>query len=1530
MAKINKADVQALLQDAFAELMGFVATNGAVKPEYRKEDDSGLGLDPVNIVDFSKVLASSHMQDIVLKYATKIMELGDLEDKDISDIVGGFVRNLAEYISTTHSDIVDETSFEAVAKEKFAETILQATKEKQNSISGTDDDTGASSREENEMAQNERNINANIVNITTSPYSGNAFNFIIDTADKKGLSGDTLINVIVNAITQTNIDINAVLAAIVDTDVKFGFVVDGNPVEIKDAKNIIIAHIKTIISSRTDILNVFVDAMFKDIKVDVTADVIARIDTLSVSLGIDKAKLVEVINARIKDINIEYDKKGTLVVKKAVATALSENRKEEMVAKFCELIGIKDGKLSVNVDLTEDVIKAMNKVAVIYDVDVNALVSAISDVNASINFTKDGKAIKPGDVETEIVFGLYDSVVQKVADIVRPLISDIHENVDVTDIVSQIADISAFYDVDVEKLIQALHIENDGVKVKYIGKDGKVIDNLSLYNVLRDGIKKRTDDMAKGGVQGEVQKALEGLKIEKTFSMEDIKEVVSELEGISAKYRVPVDDLINALVKKSFESGTASTQLYDKKGNVITVEQFREYLMTSLDKEAEGKLKDSLNKVITELPKTGSIDIATLVGKLQPISRTYNVSLKQLVEEMSLHKDVKIVVEGMDKDNNPVTYTLPQDKDALVSFVATAMEQTMDDNAAGKLEGVLKEIADNVKKTGKITDFSDILNRIAEASVTYNISVDTIVKLLSAKFSVVIPKDQIDKIQTKLDEDLKQKAFQELLKNLGITKDDEGKLSKTIKLADIADQITDVALKFNCDPDELFGLLKNKTKMVISDNDIANVKKQLEKNYKEKALQELVRELAEVEGTLDATAVADKITTIAIKFHIDDPMKLAELLASQKKLNVSVDMDAVKGAIAKKAAELGADELVKGLNGLDGTETDLDKETLDRIIASSGKVNINVKLSKESREYIINGLIKASKLTYKLDDETLEELRKAGIKGLTDNMSFSDVFALINNVQTNGGITNIQQNNMFHFMMGMYAGNGFVNQAAPVCRPCMMQPQMMPYPVYMPVPMPVMQGGYPGMQQGIVGGGQTVVMPPYWPGFPQQPNNNEDILKAIKELNDNLTKKLEELTNGSSTGGTPAPVPPVRENYTPTEDEVKAAIIAILKSYDKLADLPPAELPKLVIEVIKIIQKAHPDKEIVGVDSIVSMLYATATKGKKPEKVDDDPVDDDTTDDTMEDDDMDFSKDPIEPKRSRWQRFKSWCGRHKGILIGIPLLAAAGAIGVGAGAAAIVGTGVTEGLGAVIAHGIANSALGQFVTWNGPIAATVAGALGVGGVASTVIGAVPMGKKASIAHSYNGVLKSRNKVRAANARSRELITRQLGFQSLLKQKQDEMAAYSSSPKDLERLNKEVTNLRKKIARNSKKMAKASNKETDKLVDEIKKVARLNRKEQKHDYRVAGSKSINKKGYTQKYIDLLTKRRSGQITQQEFEEQLAAIPVQYRNTKYTTFKTELEMDVTENRRTTQDAKKVRAGEKPDSDRGYPDFEEDKEL
>ena len=619
-------------------------------------------------------------------------------------------------------------------------------------------------------------------------------------------------------------------------------------------------------------------------------------------------------------------------------------------------------------------------------------------------------------------------------------------------------------------------------------------------------------------------------------------------------------------------------------------------------------------------------------------------------------------------------------------------------------------------------------------------------------------------------------------------------------------------------------------------------------------------------------------------------------------------------------------------------EIDLDKDALDRIIANAGKTTMKVKLTKEQMKYVVEGLIKTSKLTAELDAKTIEELKKLGIEGLKGSISFTDLNGILGSIQAEGGITNIQQNNMFNFMMGMYAGAGFVNTGAPVCRPCMMQPQMVPYPVYMPVPMPAMQGGYPGLMpmpypaQGNPGiiGGNTVVMPPSWPGFVPPQNNNDEILKAIKELGDSISRKLDELTKGGSTGGTSVPpTPPAEETYTPSEDEVKAAIAELLGDYSKLADLDPAGLVKLIAAVTNKIQANHPDKKVVGVDSIVSMLYAEAKKTKRPVK--EDPVDDTPEDDdTKEDDDMDFSKDPIEPKRSRWQRFKSWCARHKGILIGIPLIAGAGAIGVAAGAAAIVGTGVTEGLGAVIAHGIANSALGQFVTWNGPIAATIAGALGVGGVASTVVGAIPMGKKASIAHSYNGVLKSRNKVRAANARSRELIMTQLGLQTLLRQKQDEMAAYASSPKDLERLNKEVSILRKKLSSTSKKVAKASNKETDKLVDEIKKIAKLNRKEKKHDHRVAGSKSINQKGYTQKYIDLLTKRRAGQITQKEYEEQLAAIPVQYRNTKYTTFATELQMDLTENRQTTQAAKDIRAGKKPDPSAGFVDFEEDKEL
>ena len=806
--------------------------------------------------------------------------------------------------------------------------------------------------------------------------------------------------------------------------------------------------------------------------------------------------------------------------------------------------------------------------------------------------------------------------------------------------------------------------------------------------------------------------------------------------------------------------------------------------------------------------------------------------------------------------------------------------------------------------------------------------------LLQEKFSITINENDIDALNKALDVKLQDRALVVLLEKLGVV---DGKITKTgvVKTSEIIKYISEVSAEFGFSPEELLEALNGKLAVKIKEEDLAKMKEKLLDTSRGIAIDKLVEELNKgVEGDLSAEDIADKIQAIAIKFNIKNPMELVELLEKQGKLKVTVNFDDLKKVIVKRAAELGEQEVITGIGGLDGMEIDLDKDALDRIIANAGKTTMRVKLTKEQMEYVVKGLIKSSKLTAELDAKTIEELKKLGIEGLKGSISFTDLNGILGSIQAEGGITNIQQNNMFNFMMGMYAGAGFVNTGASVCRPCMMQPQMVPYPVYMPVPMPVMQGGYPGimpMPYPAPGGqGMMPPMPPYWPGFVPPQNNNDDILKAIKELGETLAKKIDELNKGGSTGGTSVPPkPPVEETYSPTEAEVRKAITELLGDYNKLADLDISEIGKLTVDVTAKIQAEHPDKRVVGVDAIVSMLYAAAKKNKKPVK--EEPVEEEPTeDDTKEDDDMDFSKDPIEPKRSRWQRFKSWCGRHKGILIGIPLIAAAGAIGVGFGAAAIVGTGVTEGLGAVVAHGIANSALGQFVTWNGPIAATIAGALGVSGIASTVVGAVPMGKKASIAHSYNGVLKSRNKVRAANARSRELIMTQLGLQTLLKQKQDEMAAYASSPKDLDRLNKEVTKLRKKIASTSKKVAKASNKETDRLVDEVKKIAKLNRKEKKHDHRVAGSKSINKKGYTQKYIDLLTKRRSGQITQKEYEEQLAAIPVQYRNTKYTTFATELEMDLTENRQTTQAAKDIRAGKKPDPSAGFPDFEEDKEL
>ena len=143
------------------------------------------------------------------------------------------------------------------------------------------------------------------------------------------------------------------------------------------------------------------------------------------------------------------------------------------------------------------------------------------------------------------------------------------------------------------------------------------------------------------------------------------------------------------------------------------------------------------------------------------------------------------------------------------------------------------------------------------------------------------------------------------------------------------------------------------------------------------------------------------------------------------------------------------------------------------------------------------------------------------------------------------------------------------------------------------------------------------------------------------------------------------------------------------------------------------------------------------------------------------------------------------------------------------------------------------------------------------------------------------------------------------------------------------LNKEVTKLRKKLAKTSRKLVKAGVKERESVVEEVKKVARLNRQERKYDHRIAGSKSINKTGYTQKYIDLLQKRRSGQITQKEFEEGVLAIPKQYRNTKYETFTTETQIDITESRRNSKATGDIHNGRKPEPEGHYPDYEQDME-
>lgn len=1509
--------VQELLRSAFSKLMSKVAPNGVIAKEYVKDDDTGLGLDTGNEIDFDKVLHSSAMQDIITEYAENIASLGTLTDSDIRGLVGSFVSSIAEYISTTHADLVDEAVFETKAKEDFASMILQATKEKQNGTSGTDGD-GATSGEDNKMAQQ---INTNVVNITTQMGSGNAFNFNID-AQGATLTHNQIINAVVLAISETKIDINQILAAMVNTDIEFRFMVDGNPIDIKDAKAIITAHIKTIITKRTDILNVFIDAMFKDIKVDVTEDIVALIDKISVKVGIDKNLLIKLIEEK-KDIKIEYDMTGKLTVRKAIATTV---KSADLVAKYCEYLGIKDGKIGTKIDLTADVIKAIEKVTIECGVNVSELIAALTkSVKTDITFVRDGKVVSLADVTTDIYVALHDKALIQAVDTVTTMLTDIHDTLSADEIVSRLQDITAFYKVDIDDVVNMILARTD-IQITYEDK-GKVITG-DLASIIKGKVKAGLENKAESGVISELKTILDGANFDGKLTSKNIENILNELEGISAKYKVPVAELINKLVEGAIVENT----YVDETGKALTLEEVKTLIMKGLDKVALGKAQDDIKELIEKISSTdGKVDVLDLLNGLDPIARNYNVSVDDLVT--MLVADATVTVTYTD-NGEPVG--------DIQAVLRDKVKAGLDKRAENAIISELQQLVANFSKEGKIKDYSVLLSELQEIAVEYRIDADKLADLLQQKFNITINEKDIEQLNTALDEILNNKALEVLLEKLGVV---DGKLTKpnaTVKTSEILKYITEVSAEFGFNPQELLDALNDKLVVKIKEEDLEKLRTALEATSRDIALTTIANELNQgITAELSTEEIADKIDAIAVKFNIKNPLELVELLEKQGKLKVTVNFDELKQVILKRVAVMGEEEVVRGISTIDGMEIELDTAALDRIIANAGKSTVRVKLTKEQMRYVVAGLIKASKLTAELDEKTLEELKKLGIEGIKDNISITDLNGILGSIQTEGGITNIQQNNMFNFMMGMYAGAGYINSAAPVCRPCMMQQQVMPYPVYMPVPMPVMQGGYPGVMpmpypvpggnQGIVGG-NTVVMPPYWPWQPPQQNNNDEILKAIKELNDNISKKLDELTRGGSTGGgTPTPPPAEKEKYTPTEEEVKAAIAARLGSFEKLADLDLDARVKLTVDVHKLIQANHPDKIVVGVDGIISMLYAALKK--KPEKEDDIPEEEDEDTDTHDDDkedDMDFSKDPIEPKRSRWQRFKAWCGRHKGVLIGIPLIAAAGALGVGFGAAAIVGTGVTEGLGAVVAHGIANSALGQFVTWNGPIAATIAGALGVGGVASTVVGAIPMGKKASIAHSYNGVLKARNKVRAANARSRELITRQLGFDYLLRQTRADMATYSTSPKDLERLNKQVKKLQRKLNSNSKKMAKASVKETDRLVEEVKKIARLNRKEKKHDHRVSGSKSINKKGYTQKYIDLLTKRRAGQITQEEFETQLAAIPEQYRNTKYTTFATELQMDLTENRQTTAASQAIRAGKKPDPSAGFVDFEEDKEL
>ncbi|MBO7219270.1 MAG: hypothetical protein J6V40_04780, partial [Clostridia bacterium] len=744
---------------------------------------------------------------------------------------------------------------------------------------------GAESGEENEMAQNERNINANIVNITTNPGSGNAFNFIIDTVDGKGLSGDALINAIVVAISQTKIDITAVLTAIVDSNIDFVFTVDGKNVTIADAKSIIIAHIRSIISSRTDILNVFVTELTKNIKVDVTEEIVALIDKVSVTVGIDKNLLIKLIEQK-KDIKIEYDMTGKLTVRRAVASTV---KTDELVAKYCEYLGIKDGKIGTKIDLTEDVIKAIEKVTIECGVDVKTLIAAITkNASANITFVRDGKEVKIDDLTTDIYVALHDKALISAINTVTAMLTDIHDTLSAEDIVSKIADISAFYKVDVDDLTNSILARTD-IQVKYMDKGKEVVGDLA--SILKGKVKAGLVNKAESAVIGELKTILDGTNFDGVLSTKNIEKILAELEGISATYKVPVADLVNKLVENAIVANT----YVDEKGAALTLDQVKARIMSGLDKVALATAKEDIKELIEKISTTdGKVDVLNLLDGLDPIARNYNISVEDLVDMLLADASVKVTyVDG----GQPVG--------DIQAVLKEKVKAGLDRRAENAVISELQTLIANFSREGKIKDYKVLLTELQEIAVEYRLDAEKLAEILQDKFSITINANDMDALNTALDAKLQDKALVMLLEQLGVV---DGKITKTgvVKTSEIIKHISQIAAEFGFNPEELLEALNDKLTVKIKEEDLAKMREKLLDTSRGIAIDQLVAELNKgVEGDLNAEDIADKIQAIAIKFNIKNPMELVELLEKQGKLKVTVNFDNLKKVIVKRAAELG-------------------------------------------------------------------------------------------------------------------------------------------------------------------------------------------------------------------------------------------------------------------------------------------------------------------------------------------------------------------------------------------------------------------------------------------------------------------------------------------------------------------------------------------------------------------------------------------------------------------------------------------------